>query len=1279
MKPRNLGAATPEHPVRLGRYDVIGLIRGGGMGTVYDAIDRDHGTRVALKTLTHLAPASLLRFKREFRSVADLSHPNLVSLYELSCEDDLWFFTMERIDGSNFLAWLRGGSGRPSSGGRPELDDPTVRGRDASTPARERLEAIPTAPRSIPQLREAFAQLVRGVRALHAADLLHLDIKPSNVLVDRGGRVVIVDFGLVRTLDRSEVVAAEGAAESLPPGTEPSSISGTPAWMAPEQYSGEGIGPASDAYAVGLMLYAALTGVPAFASSSIPLLWFAKRTMTPTPPQVLLSDLPSDLCDLAMALIRPDPARRPSGDEIAAALAGGGAGPEVTVERRARTRIVGRKIERERLKKVLASAQRVPMAVHVVGPSGVGKTTLLDELAAQARSALVLRGRCYERESVPYKAFDGPLDQLAAHLCERDERAPHAAWPAWLPELARVFPVLASVPSIAKAIAKAPTSNVPLLELRRRAVEALRALVKALAAERPVVFAIDDLQWADADSASMLVRLLEHPAPRGLVIAVSFRAAEAAANPELKPYFAALQATFATRLETIEVGPLSKEDAAELARKTLGELGIDQASEGLSTLIAREAGGVPFYVEELAHHVVQSNERTSTTITLDDVLARRMQALAPAERALVETLAVAGSPIPLSTAFAAAGIAREGVLRTIWSLRAGHFVRSTGSSAGDRVEVHHDRMRESILRKLSSERACELRLAIGRELVRGDAQVEPEAWLFAAVRHLNSVPHLLVGTERIDAAALNLKAGRRARRSAAFPLAFECFHAGAQLLETDAFETRYDLAIALHGAAADAAYLSGAFTELDAHVATVKRRGRTVLDQLVAREAEIDACIARSQYDVAVDRAIETLQLLGVELPGNPTEVDTHREIGRAMEALARVGCDGLRALPIADDASVVAAMRIEARLSSAAYFARPALFPVVACRLVSTSVERGISFATPYALSVYGIVLNAMGKLRDAHEWAAVALDLIGRFDDRSLEARTRHVVHDLVDTWIPPLASTLDDLHAVIAIGKENGDLEFAGYAAHAYVHNAFYAGRKLGPLLDEALELGAFLRGCGQVNALHVHVPFEQLLRCFTGLSKNPARLDGDGFSEEEALADARASGSRSAQHIVPLLMGIVRFHFGSVNEASACLELARPFLDGVMSTWHTPIFHQYAALAIHGLPPKDRAALRDVADASLAALRAFAAESAVNFGHRVTLVEAESARADGAHARAVTLATKAASAAEAHGWPADAALAHTIAARAHQARGESAKAKREAEIAGIVLAQWGAITR
>ena len=159
----------------------------------------------------------------------------------------------------------------------------------------------PSAPRSIAAVRDAFAQLARGLTALHAAGLSHLDVKPSNVLVDRAGRVVVVDFGLVRHVDAS--AAPHDGARS---GSDPRSISGTPTWMAPEQYAGEGVGPASDAYALGLMLYAALTGVPAFAPASVPVMWLAKQTTQPTPPDALVRDVPADLSALALELLRAD-------------------------------------------------------------------------------------------------------------------------------------------------------------------------------------------------------------------------------------------------------------------------------------------------------------------------------------------------------------------------------------------------------------------------------------------------------------------------------------------------------------------------------------------------------------------------------------------------------------------------------------------------------------------------------------------------------------------------------------------------------------------------------------------------------------------------------------------------------------------------------------------------------------------------------------------------------------------------------------------------------------
>ncbi len=1241
---RPLSSATLDEPVRLGRYDVTGLIRAGGMGTVYDAVDREHGTRVALKTLTELDAESLRRFKTEFRAVADLAHPNLVPLYELSSDDGIWFLTMERIEGVDFLEGLRGPSAREA----PTLEErqqaeATTRPRPGDTPRAIPPELTPSLPDSLPGLRDAFAQLARGVRALHDAGLVHLDLKPSNVMIDPRGRVVVLDFGLVRGMGEGPTRTLDGEGEG--------GVSGTPAWMAPEQFAGEPIGPAADWYAVGLMLYRALTGVPAFPPASVAVTWFAKTHLPPTPPNELLSGVPADLSTLAMELLHPDPASRPGGDTIVEVLTGRGTTPSSAGAIPSRTDLVGRAAERDA---TLAVLRRVGAGgaglVHLRGPSGVGKSALLGDLRRAARAsgdALVLRGRCYERESVPYKAFDGMFDELARELGLLTDADVERVLPRWIAEVARVFPVLGTVRIIRERMERSNVTSaiVSAMELRRRALVAARELISNLASQRVVVLEIDDLQWADADSIALLDALLAAPALRRVLVAASFRPHEASTSTASAAYLSAVP-EFAARddleLVTIDVGPLSEPEARRLAAATLGT--HDERSTRLAAAIAGESGGVPFFVEELARFANQEREAgreiSTSGVTLEGLLVQRIETLPSAERALVEVLAIANNPIPLSVAFAVAGI-ETGVLRALWALRGGHFVRATGARASDRIELHHDRMRESVVASMPAARIESHRLALGRTL----AALGPQSpWLFDAVRHLNGVMHRIDGEERVAAARLNLAAGRQARRGAAFALAFECYRAASRWLDANAWETSYDLALAVHEGAAEAAYLSGSWGELDGFVAAVKENGRTVLDRLAASEVEIDALIARNRYGEAVAVALRALRSLNVELPEDPGEAEVGVEVGAAMSALGAIGPEGVAGLGVATDPAVLAEMRIESRISSAAYFAKPMLLPILACRLVTLSVARGASPATAYALAVYGIVLNSIGMLREAHTWGGVAERLIERFDDRSFEARTRHVVHDLVCTWMVPLRGTLASLRAVVDVGKSTGDLEYAAYAAHAYVHNAFYASVDLDALLDEALDLGAFMRGQGQVNALHVHEPFEQLLRCFTGRAQSPATLDGHGFREADALARARAQGSRSAQCLVPLLMGIVRYHFGSAVEASAQLEAARPFLDGLASTWHQPMLHQYAALAIWALPDGARAPLEASADASLEALRKLAEAAPFNFAHRVQLVEAVRAVARGEPELARERFRQAASAAEASAFWLDLGVIH-----------------------------------
>src|ERR1043165_1485440 len=296
------------------------------MGVVYRARDRERKTDVALKTLRGITPEAVLRFKTEFRALCDVRHPNLVELGELFENDGTWFFTMELVRGAALLEWVHAiASEFPSSRrsspatptpatGKTVLDD----GEEATsiesptsvttrmTPARERRAAKRTeAACDVARLRVALAGLARGLATLHAAGKVHRDVKPSNVLVEDNGRVVLLDFGVVAELGKLKERA----------------VFGTVRYMAPEQARGEAVHSSADWYAFGAILYQALTGELPFADVSQDELLVLKQHVDPPPPSELVDGIPEDLDRLTVALLDRDPSHRPNAAEIFEVLA----------------------------------------------------------------------------------------------------------------------------------------------------------------------------------------------------------------------------------------------------------------------------------------------------------------------------------------------------------------------------------------------------------------------------------------------------------------------------------------------------------------------------------------------------------------------------------------------------------------------------------------------------------------------------------------------------------------------------------------------------------------------------------------------------------------------------------------------------------------------------------------------------------------------------------------------------------------------------------------------
>jgi hypothetical protein len=689
-----------------GRFIIGNMLGRGGMGAVYEVRDVERGANLALKILLDRRSERLLAFKNEFRALQDLTHRNLVHLDELFEDHGQWFFTMERIQGVPFTSFVRPG------------------GLDAG------------------RLRQSLVQLTHGLRALHGAKKIHRDVKPSNTLVERGGRVVLLDFGLIGD--------AGGAKEGRMPGA------GTAAYMAPEQVSGDG-GPAADWYGVGVMLYQALTGELPFDGPSSTIL-ARKQCERARPPSALAADLPPDLERLCVDLLRREPEGRPNGKEVLQRLSGAGRGAALArplaADDAATKHFVGRTRELDRLRQALARTDRAgPVTLLICGESGVGKTALLEAFTGELdESVKVLAGRCYEREFVPFKALDGLIDALARHLDRIDEAELLRLLPPRCPALARIFPVLGRTCRRAGLTMEDGEPASP-IEARQSAIATLQDLLSGLAARGPLVLAIDDLHWADLDSLAVIESLLQGPAPPHILLILLARSGTTA--PSLPGEMTVLQ------LEALEV-----DEARELARRLLAE--NPAAGSHDPERLAQEAGRHPLFMEAMLRHLGAAG--SAEHVRLADVLAARVVALPARARALLEVVSLAAQPLSPSLVAQAMDLLAEPLFRLVRTLQSDRLVLSRSGEAQPSIEPYHDQVRHAVVGAMSPERQSSCHRSIAEALER----LAPERSEALAV-------HWRAAGEGRQARRHAIQAGHHARRALAFDRAADFYRLAVEL------------------------------------------------------------------------------------------------------------------------------------------------------------------------------------------------------------------------------------------------------------------------------------------------------------------------------------------------------------------------------------------------------------------------------------------------------------------------------------------------------------------
>ena len=661
------------------RYRIEEKLGGGGMGVVYRAVDVADGRAVALKRMARLKEgrrSAELRFRREFHSLASLRHPRIIEAYDYGVDEDGPFYTMEILDGRDL--------------------------RDAKDIGLRELCVV---------LRDVAAALA----FLHARGLVHRDVGPRNVRCTAEGRAKLIDFGVLGN------VGLVG------------DLAGTLTYMAPEVFRGLPIDGRTDLYSLGVLAYLLLSGRAPYdvRGARDPELAFA--ALPPSLTSLGLS-VPAALDDLLLALLSTDPLARPaSAAELIDRLSALYDMPPLEDEAVVRgylasVAMVGRQREVVAVRRrVLRSAKGRGGGIVLAGESGAGKSRLLREAQLEAKLAgcLVVRADSEASARGPY----GVLEQLA--------RGIFLAAPTVAAETSRPFAdaLAIALPGLALEIGPVSARGVQVDpgEERMRVQRALLDWLLAVAANKPLVLVVDDVQRCDEASCAVFAALLRENKKRPLLTVFAQRT-----NEQVRA-----KAAMDLVRDASKVMVLAGLDAQELKELLIGLFGDVPNVDRLALLFENTTGGSPLFATELARQLVDSGvvrfvggawvipdelPRAELPSGLAAAVDARLARLTPSARRLGETLALHGGDLPLDLLVA---LGRSTTLATDEDVfEALDVLAREGVLVGDRgvYRFRHDGFREGLQRALDDDAKRTLHRDIGKALLaEGDVDAAREA------------------------------------------------------------------------------------------------------------------------------------------------------------------------------------------------------------------------------------------------------------------------------------------------------------------------------------------------------------------------------------------------------------------------------------------------------------------------------------------------------------------------------------------------------------------------
>ncbi|NVB36636.1 AAA family ATPase [Pseudenhygromyxa sp. WMMC2535] len=1142
--------------VPLTGYRTVRLVRASGQARVYEAIREEDGLVVIAKIFELVDEDTQARAEHEFALIQSLDVEGVVKALSLRRVGDQLVLLLERVPGLDLAAYTQN--------------------RDLELPA---FLAIAT------QIAEILARV-------HARHVIHRDIKPTNILIEpETGRVHLADFGIS--------VLLESERRRL---YDPEVITGSLPYISPEQTgrTSRAVDFRSDLYSLGVTLYELLTRRRPFVSSSPVELIHAHLARAPEPPRSLRSDLPRSLDALLLKLLEKAPEHRyQTATGLAADLralrdrcAAGRldeafelAATDYPTTLQLPQQLYGRERERLALVDALDAVVRTRSCrlMLLSGPPGVGKTALLADFEGVVAGfgGYIARGRFEAHRDLPYSAFvvafRGLVDQL---LTESELRL--SRWREALEQaLGGIGQVICElVPKLELVIGEQPSlTELEPHEARNRLHLAVSRFLSAFCADdRPLVLELDNLQWADASSLTLLRALLEGRPPGALLMLGAFR--DNALDPE-HPLLALLSHLRERHhLRPHQLRPLAQEAVAAMLSDTL--VRPPEEVRELAALVCRKTASNPLFVRQFLTSLAEGGilrpgrrgwawdlDEVEGAALLDDVLelmTAKLDELAPDDRELLARAACVGARFDLDLLALVCGRPRAELAAPIYALVDAGLL----AHAGAELVFAHDRIHEAAHRLLDEDQRRALHWTLGQAL-RADLD-ESDAKLFEVVDHLDAGrPPELDAEQRRALARLELRAGQRAIGAGAYAPALRYLERGVALVADlrgavaargEAAE-HYDLVVDLHFARAQALTLSQrredaqfAFDDLLDWPLATRHFG------LVAAR-RVRLLTLSDQPEAAIDLALESLARCGVELRRQPSTPRMLAILIRAWLDFRNLSLEQLQAMPACNDEAANAAMELLSAAKTAAYVIDSKLFVTMLGAHASLIRRRGFHPSTPVAMGQLAMgVGSGLRRVQDAIALCDRGLALCDQTSAGPVRARVESAAYVFVWHLGRPFATPLAHIDDAYRRALEVGDFEYAGYMGALGLSMHFEVGTHLRVVGRLSRRLEQDLGRWGSHEMMIVAWMVRSLTLLLGG--EEARRESMLGSDDEAALLDAvdpehiaSRGGSPVSVYAAIINHAMVSLLSGEVDQALASgLKIIDDVEQIMLGTWTVP---------------------------------------------------------------------------------------------------------------------------